>query len=115
MTELLPIDPRGLAERNFLKYIDPPSFELIEEVIRKSKLKTGTRFERYHNIAKDSIRSYKKGKPFARKYWHIFYEYDTLRKEYSNPKLGVVNGVNSKISRQKKNNLDNDYKQRYAV
>lgn len=116
MQEQLPTNPNELAERNFCKYLVPPSFELIDKVIRKSRLKTYTRFERTYNMAKESIKTYKKGRsPLPRKYWHLFYEFDTLRKLSAKLKSGVNEVGNSVGQKITESNVKNVYKQRYAV
>lgn len=70
---------RKIKHENIQKYKVPPSFELIDEVIKKSYLKFVARFSFVYGIPKDVITWYTTGqKPLSPKYWHIFYDFDNI-------------------------------------
>lgn len=85
MDVVFPTDPKKLREFNFERYRGiQPSWELIMQVVEKSKLKRLTKFERIWGIPHKSLTLYKIGErdlPIA--YWHIFYDFDIVNQMYS--------------------------------
>lgn len=84
MEVAFPLDPKRLRKFNFAKYKGiPPSWELIESVIKKSGLKRLARFECVWLMPTDTLTWYKNGKKvLPAKYWHIFYEFEAINQKY---------------------------------
>lgn len=81
-----PKDPKQLRKFNILRYKEiPPSWELIESAIKKSKLKRQYVFEDIWGIPKGSLTLYKSGERLLpARYWHIFYEFELVNQIYGN-------------------------------
>lgn len=78
-----PLNPQKLREYNITKFKGiPPTWEMIEKVIKKSGLKFQTRFEMVWGISHKILTQVKRGdKKLPCAYWHIFYDFDTIRVE----------------------------------
>lgn len=83
-----PIDHKKLRAYNTQLYKGiPPTWELIEEAVKKSKLKRLAVFERIHQIPQRTLTRYKNGHfMLPAIYWHIFYEYEAINQIYKKPK-----------------------------
>lgn len=80
-----PKDPKQLRKFNMMRYGSvPPSWELIEKVVRKSGLKMLSKFEYAWLMPRSTLTWYKTGvKNLPAKYWHIFYEFEVVGQKYS--------------------------------
>lgn len=83
-----PTDPKALRRYNLARYKGvPPSWDLIEKVLKKSGLQKQERFASAWMMARCTLTWYKNGeKPLPAKYWHIFYEFEYLHQMYAKPK-----------------------------
>lgn len=92
-----PKDPKQLRKFNLIRYNEtPPSWELIERVVKKSKIKRMYLFEAVWGIPKGSLTLYKTGERILPvKYWHIFYDFE------------LVNQIYSKLEKKNKSLLNN--------
>lgn len=84
MSVYFPLNPSELNTFNIKRYNGiPPSWTLIEKVIKKSGLKRQSRFELIWNIHKRGLTKYKNGHEILpARYWHIFYDFDLLCQMY---------------------------------
>lgn len=73
-----------ISKRNLIAYKGKqPSIELVTQCLEKSGL-TRQSFEIAYGIVIKTIQRYQRGlRGMPVKYWHIFYEFDTLDKFYS--------------------------------
>lgn len=63
----------------------PPSTELMQNVIRKSKLKFLSRFEMVWGMPGNLLTMVINGRRgLPAKYWHIFYDFDAVNQIYAN-------------------------------
>lgn len=92
MSREYPINPQQLREHNIIKYKGiAPSWELIEKVIKRSGLKFQARFELVWGIPHKMLTQVKNGdKELPCKYWHIFYDFDNIKKS-------VIEKQNTKV------------------
>lgn len=85
MDIIFPVNTKELRKFNLKRYNGtPPSWELIEQVVKKSKLKRLAIFENVWEMPNDTLSLYKnseRGLPV--KYWHIFYDFDLINQKYS--------------------------------
>lgn len=84
METYFPHDPKELRKFNLARYKGiPPSWELIEKVIKKSGLKMLSKFEYVWFMPRSTLTWYKTGeKILPAKYWHIFYDFDLVSQKY---------------------------------
>ena len=80
-----PQNPKELRIYNLKKYNGiTPSWDLIEQVVKKSGLKRLAIFEYVWEIPSDTLTLYKNGeRGLPARYWHIFYDFDLINQKYS--------------------------------
>lgn len=80
---------REIEEKNLIKYKGkPPSMEVVNACVEKAGLKYRYHFEKIYGIPEKTIERYDKGlRSMPVRYWHIFYEFDTLDKFYATFKI----------------------------
>lgn len=87
MSVYFPHNPVDLNAFNIKRYKgEPPSWSLIEKVIKKSGLKRQSKFEALWNIPKRTLTKYNNGHVILpARYWHIFHDFDLLCQMYGIP------------------------------
>lgn len=76
------LDKFSLKRRNIIKYGGiQPSVKLMLKIVKNSGLETRMNFSRVWGIRGQVLNQYKNGdRNLPPQYWHIFYEYDTMKK-----------------------------------
>lgn len=76
----LPFLKTDIKDQNIVKYKGiPPPWDLIRDVVKKSKLKHLAKFEKVWGIPARGLTKYKNGHvDLSPLYWHIFYDYESV-------------------------------------
>lgn len=92
---------QDLREKNLVRYKGiPPSVDMVKKTIEQSKLSRRS-FEITYGIVGKTLERYMSGaRELPTVYWHIFYEFNSLEKFYTNFMKTQTKKVKEKVKKE---------------